>query len=175
MPCCKLAYKIILYVAEKKEINKIINNKTKLIVDKLIINKISPNKFKVKGPPKFAIHKRNQNEVIIGNKFNFALFNIILREWERSYIILAQENIPEEQIPWANMMIILPKSLQKFLDKMLTIINAIWTTEEYAIITFISLFIKQTILKREPPNKENTIRNKTKFSFLINIINRINP
>jgi len=129
----------------------------------------------VKGPPKFAIHKRNQNEDIIGNKFNFALFNIILREWERSYIIFAQENIPEEQIPWANIIIILPRRLQKFLDKILIIINAIWTTEEYAIITFISLFIKHTILKSEPPNKEKIITNNIKFSFLMNKINRIKP
>jgi len=67
-------------VAEKKEINKIIINNIKFTVLKLMINKISPNRFKVKGPPKFAIHKRNQNEDIIGNKFNFALFNMILRE-----------------------------------------------------------------------------------------------
>ena len=162
-------------MAEKKEINKIITSSIKLTVLKLIINKISPNKFKVKGPPKFAIHKRNQNEDIIGNKFNFALFNIILREWERSYIIFAQENIPEEQIPWANIIIILPRRLQKFLDKILIIINAIWTTEEYAIITFISLFIKHTILKSEPPNKEKIITNNIKFSFLMNKINRIKP
>ena len=73
------------------------------------------------------------------------------------------------------MIIILPKSLQKFLDKILIIINAICTTEEYAIITFISLFIKQTILKRDPPNREKIITNKIKFSFLMNKINRTKP
>ena len=84
----------------------------------------------MKGPPKLAIHNKNQNLDIIGNKFNLALFNIILREWERSYIIFAHENIPEEHTPWANIIIIVPLILQKFLDKILTIINAIWTTEE---------------------------------------------
>jgi len=154
---------------------KIITSNTKLIVLKLMINKISPNKFKVKGPPKFAIHKRNQNEDIIGNRFKFALFNMILREWERSYIMFAHENMPEEQIPCANIIIILPRILQKFFDRILIIINAIWTTEEYAIITFISLFIKHTILKNDPPKREKIITNRIKFSFLINRINRIKP
>ena len=89
--------------------------------------------------------------------------------------MFAHENIPEEHTPWANIMIILPKRLQKFLDKILTIINAMWTTEEYAIITFMSLFIRHTILKRAPPNKEKIIINNIKFSFLINKINRIKP
>lgn len=86
-------------MAEKKEIIKINNNIIDLIEFKLIITKISPSKLYVKGPPKLAIHNKNQNLDIMGNKFNFALFNMILRECERSYIILAQENIPEEQIP----------------------------------------------------------------------------
>ena len=117
-------------MAEKNEIIKINSNIIDLIEFKLIINKISPNKLYVKGPPKLAMHNKNQNLDIIGNKFNFALFNIILRECERSYIILAQENIPEEQTPWANIIIIVPLILQKFLDKILIIIKAIWTTEE---------------------------------------------
>ena len=45
IPCCKLEYKIILYVAEKKEITKININKIDLIEFKLIINKISPSKL----------------------------------------------------------------------------------------------------------------------------------
>jgi len=62
--------------------------------------------------------------------FNLALLSIILRECERSYIILAHENIPEEHSPCANIIIIVPFNLQKFLDRILTIIKAIWTTEE---------------------------------------------
>ena len=58
------------------------------------------------------------------------MFNIIIRECERSYIIFAEENIPEEQIPWAIIIIILPLILQKFFEKILIMINAIWTTEE---------------------------------------------
>jgi len=129
----------------------------------------------VKGPPKFAIHKRNQKEDIIGNKFRFALLSIILRECERSYIMLAQENIPEEHTPCANIIIILPKILQKFFDKIFTIIRAMCTTEEYAIITFISLFIKHTTLNSLPPNKEKIIKNKVRFSLFTNMIIRINP
>ena len=84
----------------------------------------------MKGPPKFAIHNKNQKIAILAKRFKFLLFNIIIREWDRSYIILAEENIPEEQIPWAIIIIILPLILQKFLEKILIIINAIWTTDE---------------------------------------------
>ena len=44
--------------------------------------------------------------------------------------MFAAENIPEEQIPWASIIIILPLILQKFFEKILITINAIWTTEE---------------------------------------------
>ena len=60
----------------------------------------------------------------MGNRLSLALFIIILREWDRSYIILAQLNIPEEQIPCATIIIILPVRLQKFKDKILIIIKA---------------------------------------------------
>ena len=95
----------------------------------------------------------------MGNRFNLALFNIILREWERSYIIFAHENIPDEHTPCANIIIMVPWILHKFLDKILTIIRAMWTTDEYAIITFISLCIKHTTLRILPPNREKTINN----------------
>jgi len=108
----------------------IIISNINLIEFKLIISKISPNKFKVKGPPKLAIHNKNQNLDIMGNRLSLALFIIILREWDRSYIILAQLNIPEEQIPCATIIIILPVRLQKFKDKILIIIKAMWTTDE---------------------------------------------
>jgi len=117
-------------VAEKKEINKIKINNINLMEFKLIISKISPNKLYVKGPPKFAIHNKNQNLDITGNKFSLALLSMILREWERSYIIFAQENIPEEHSPWANIIIIVPFILQKFFDSRLVIIKAMWTTDE---------------------------------------------
>jgi len=89
--------------------------------------------------------------------------------------MLAQENIPEEHTPCANIIIILPKILQKFFDKIFTIIRAMCTTEEYAIITFISLFIKHTTLNSLPPNKEKIIKNKVRFSLFTNMIIRINP
>ena len=44
-------------------------------------------------------------------------------------------------------------------DKKLTIIMAIWTTEEYAMITFISLKVKHAIPKIIPPNNLNIIKN----------------
>jgi hypothetical protein len=44
--------------------------------------------------------------------------------------MLAQENIPDEQIPCATIIIIAPFNLQKFLENKLEIINDICTTEE---------------------------------------------
>ena len=53
------------------------------------------------------------------------LLHIILREWDRSYIILAQENIPDEQIPCAIMTIIAPLIPHVVKDRAPTIIRAI--------------------------------------------------
>ena len=60
-------------------------NEIKISIENLniltfIIKIISPKRLYVKGPPKFAIHNKNQSEDIMGNRFNLALFNIILRE-----------------------------------------------------------------------------------------------
>ena len=55
---------------------------------------------------------------------------MIIREWVRSYIIFAQENIPEEHSPWATIIIIAPVKDQKFFKKIVAIIIAMWTTDE---------------------------------------------
>lgn len=83
-PCCKFEYKINLYEAEKNEMKKINNKNKNLALIKFIIRTISPNKFNVKGPPKFAMHIKNQNNEILGNKFKNALLSIIIRECLRS-------------------------------------------------------------------------------------------
>ena len=44
-PCCKFEYKMILYIAEKKEINITNINNINLIELRLIIKIISPNKL----------------------------------------------------------------------------------------------------------------------------------
>jgi len=119
----------------------------------------SPNKFNVNGPPKLDIHNINHIVANDGKILSVPLFIISLREWDRSYIILAQANIPDEQIPWAIMTIIPPVNPAIKADKKLTIIMAIWTTEEYAMITFISLKVKHAIPKIIPPNNLNIIKN----------------
>jgi len=43
-----------------------------------------------------------------GNRLINPLLDKIFREWDRSYIILAHENIPDEQIPWEIIIIIAP-------------------------------------------------------------------
>jgi hypothetical protein len=64
-----------------------------------LISKISLIKLIEKGPPKFIMIKKNQNRDKAGIVPILPLLIIDLREWLRSYIILAQENIPGEVIP----------------------------------------------------------------------------
>ena len=68
--------------------------------------------------------------------------------------MLAHANIPEEHNPWATIIIIAPLIPHEYKDSTPTIIKAICTTDEYAIMTFISLIIRHTIPKIPPPNKE---------------------
>lgn len=60
-------------------------------------------------------------------------------------------------------------------DKKLTIIMAIWTTEEYAMITFISLKVKHAIPKIIPPNNLNIIKNLAILYTPVMAIMRIIP
>lgn len=75
--------------------------------------------------------------------------------------MLANENIPEEQTPWAIIMIIAPLAPQEEAEVQPAIIRAMWTTEEYAIITFRSLSLIHTALSMPPPHIEiiNTLDN----------------
>jgi len=50
-----------LYAAEKKDKNRMTVNLRFLILANPIINKISPSRLKVKGPPKLLIIKINQS------------------------------------------------------------------------------------------------------------------
>jgi len=64
-----------------------------------LINKISLIKLIEKGPPKFIIINKNQNKDKAGIVLILPLLIIDLRECLRSYIILAQENMPGDVIP----------------------------------------------------------------------------
>jgi len=88
-PCCVVEYKISLYPAEKNDRVKTLKSKNFLIIDKLRIRIISPNKLTVKGPPKLAIINRNQNIESLGQLVSPPEFMRYLRECLRSYIILA--------------------------------------------------------------------------------------
>lgn len=68
--------------------------------------------------------------------------------------MLAPRNIPEEQTPCATITIIPPSTPQVPIEKTPEIISAMCTTEEYAITTFMSLVITQTIPKITLPVKE---------------------
>jgi hypothetical protein len=50
------------------------------------------------------------------------------------------------------MMIILPSAPQLLEEMIPAITRAMWTTEEYAIKTFMSLWRRHTTLKIEPPH-----------------------
>jgi len=55
---------------------------------------------------------------------------MIIRECVRSYIILAHENIPDEQSPCATITIIAPFIDHRFFEKIVATIRAMCTTDE---------------------------------------------
>jgi len=126
-------------------------------LDKLIIKIISLNKLYEKGPPKLDIININQTIENLGENLKFLPLKKYLREWDRSYKILAPKNIPEEQDPCAIITIIPPSTPHVLIEKNPAIISAICTTDEYAITTFISLVMTQITPKIIPPAKEMTI------------------
>jgi len=83
--------------------------------------------------------------------------------------------MPEEHSPCANIIIIAPLIPHEYNDNTPIIIKAICTTEEYAIITFISLIIRQTIPRTPPPNKEILIIDLKSKEELNNDPKRIIP
>ena len=68
--------------------------------------------------------------------------------------MLAPANSPEEQIPWAIIIIIAPSLPHSPPINTPTITKDMCTIEEYAIITFMSLCFRQTILNTLPPTNE---------------------
>lgn len=84
-----MAYRIKLYPAENKDRAKILNNNIFFIAAIFIINKISPSKLMVKGPPKLAIISRNQYVENLGESAILPEFIKYLREWLRSYMVFA--------------------------------------------------------------------------------------
>lgn len=66
---------------------------------KLIINLISPNRFKVGGAAILPTLNKNHHKPILGIKFNKPLLTKRLRLPTRSYTILAKQNNPEEHNP----------------------------------------------------------------------------
>lgn len=99
-PCIKLAYKIILYAAEKKHSNLtiiILYIEIDTIFTTIIISQII---LIVAGPPKFIVISKNQKILIDGIKANKPLFKTILRECDRIYIKLTPKNIPDDVNPW---------------------------------------------------------------------------
>merc|ERR1712198_361745 len=74
-----------------------------------------------------------------------------------------------------SIIIIAPLIPHEYNDNTPIIIKAIWTTEEYAIITFISLIIRQTIPRTPPPNKEILIIDLKSKEELNNDPKRIIP
>ena len=110
-----------------------------------------------------------------GIKFLCPEFNKNLRECERSYIIFAPLNIPDETKPWLSIIIIAPLSPHNDNLSRPTITNDMCTIEEYAIITFISLWIKHKILNNPPPINETQIIHSKYIFLLINMKSRISP
>ena len=70
--------------AEKKEIKAILTQNKFLQTIVLIIKKISPPKFKVKGPAKFLTISKNHQKLKEGEIVSSPLFKVSLRECLRS-------------------------------------------------------------------------------------------
>lgn len=101
---------------------------------------------------------KNQIKDKYGENLKLPPLKKYLRECERSYIIFAPKNIPEEQTPWATIIIMPPSTPHALIEISPTIIKAICTTEEYAINTFMSLFIIHRTPKMAlPTNERDTI------------------
>ena len=80
----------------------------------------------------------NPKTAIIGEIEIIPLFIIELRLCLDSYRILAKANIPDDVNPWEIIMINAPTAPKKDEFKNIILNILIWTTEEYAIITFMS-------------------------------------
>jgi len=156
-PWCALLYKISLYAAEKKERRQIDTKNVSVTCVKLIINNTSPKRLNVKGPPKLATINKNQKIDKEGIKLRPPLLRTKDREWDRSYIRFARANIPDEHTPCAIMIIIPPASPHIPNLNTPAIIKAMCTTEEYAIITLISLITVHRTPKTPPPTNANLI------------------
>ena len=111
----------------------------------------SLNKFKEKGPPKLNTQAINQNMESLLFMLILPLFNIILREWDPRYIILQIKNIQEDTNPCEISIIGMASMPIIPLDRIDTIGIVMCTTEEYAIITLISLLLRHTTEIRAPP------------------------
>jgi hypothetical protein len=168
-------YRIRLYPAENKD--KTITLQTKIfnILTKLRIRIISPTRLKVKGPPKLATMSKNQSIANIGEVANPPPFIKYLRECDRSYMVLAPKNIPDEQTPCASIIITPPSIPQVLKDMAPTITSDICTTEEYAITTFMSLFSILKILNSPPPNNLKLNRQARLLPYLFSILRRTMP
>jgi len=82
MPEIIIGLRLCIYAinVRTKKKKKIKLKKKKFNQPRFIIKIISPNKFKLKGPPKFAIQSKNQKILTLGKKFKNDLFIIIIRE-----------------------------------------------------------------------------------------------
>lgn len=149
---------------------------TNLTLIKAEIIRISLNKLIVNGPAKFKTINKNHIILKKGIVLNTPLFLTKLRVCLRSYIILAPLNIPEEVKPWAIIIQIPPTTPILLILINTTITILMWTTEEYAMATFISV-IRITIKASNPlPSKESlVIYSLSKILELNIIITKNNP
>ena len=174
-PWCKVAYKRILYKAEKKHIPAI-KTITPAGIELLeLIRKISLIRLMVNGPPKLDIINKNQKIEMAGCVDILPLLIKALRECLRSYIILAHENIPGEVKPWHNITRIRPTNPCEDASIEHTNTSLICTTDEYAIITFISVnrvIVSPNIM---PPIGAVIRSSLTILAFQTKIFKKTNP
>ena len=98
-PCCLNLYMYKVYAALKNDKVLTPTILTFLQLRTLIINLISPSKFKEGGLAMFLTLNKNHHKPILGIKFNKPFTINRLRLFIRSYTTLARQNNPEEHKP----------------------------------------------------------------------------
>lgn len=114
--------------------------------------------------------KQNHQKVIDGNSLNSPFVIYILRDWVVSYLMLAKENIHEEQRPWAINIESLPCHPHNVPVSTPAVASPMCLTEEYAISDFTSVCRIQINLVITPPIVQTVNKGALTNLFNINIL-----
>lgn len=121
--------------------------------------------------------KQNHQKVKEGNIVRKPDVRYILRDCVVSYVMLAKENIEDEQNPCAISIVRAPCQPHLVFDIIPPVARPICLTEEYAISDLTSVCRKQINLARAPPIVQTTITGEDNVFdiIIIFVLSRSNP